>query len=93
MPGLFKRAAFGSGEGARLVSTNFARFLQNCSECGRPTSKAYARAHAGKCKGCAEGVPPQRQTPSDEETRAARIIDSGYQAYAREEGHYDQGDY
>lgn len=64
---------------------NYKAFLTQCCECGRPTSKAYAAKHNGQCKACAE---PEKQV-----SREALIIDSGWQAYAREEGHYDHGDY
>lgn len=59
-------------------------YLQTC-DCGRRTSRAYARKHGGKCKACVDGVAPASPT------RNERIIDSGYQAYAREEGHFDSG--
>jgi hypothetical protein len=63
-------------------------FTTRCS-CGRMTSKKYAREHGGKCKSCVTGV----EQPSKGPTREQRIIDIGYDAYAREEGHYSQGDY
>jgi hypothetical protein len=59
-------------------------FLTSCQRCGGTTSKKYARDH-GLCKSCNE---PEHDAP----TRSERIIDCGYQAYALEEGHYDQGD-
>lgn len=31
---------------------NFQRFCTHCVACGGTTSKAYARTHDGKCKGC-----------------------------------------
>lgn len=69
---------------------SFKRFLVTCNTCGGQTNKQYARRNGGKCKCCVEGKPRERtQGP----TREQRIIDSGYQAYAREEGHYDTGDY
>ena len=64
-------------------------FTQRCSKCGNFTSKVYARKNAGQCKACVTGVPREQSAPSHN----ARLIDAGYQAYAREEGHYDQGDY
>ncbi len=70
---------------------NAQQFLTRC-DCGNTTSKAYARTHGGKCKACVTGQPPT-ETTETAESRNARIIDSGWQAYAREEGHYDQGDY
>lgn len=57
-------------------------YLAICTECGSKTSKKYARAHAGLCRSC---VNPKPNTP----TREQRILEHGYQAYAREEGHYD----
>ena len=30
-------------------------YMTNCVSCNRWTSKAYAKAHNGECKGCAEG--------------------------------------
>lgn len=57
-------------------------YLIHCTGCGGTTSKAYARAHGGQCKSCSSG-------PAEAEHRTARIIDHGYQAYATEEGHYD----
>ena len=49
------------------------------------TSKSYARAHDGKCKSCFAGSPKR-------ESENALLIDSGYQAYARERGDYDLPD-
>lgn len=69
-------------------------YMTSCKACGLPTSKRYANAHEGKCKQCATGLPPvARKTKYGDSERNARLIDSGWQAYAREEGHYDQGDY
>lgn len=62
------------------------QFLTSCRDCGSTTSKAYARQHEGLCKSCAE---PGSRTP----TRNERILEHGYQAYAREEGHYDHPDW
>lgn len=61
-------------------------YLCTCP-CGRTTSRAYARKHGGKCKACVTWKAPAPSGP----TRTERIIDSGYQAYAREEGHFDTG--
>lgn len=33
-------------------------FQLKCSRCGLHTSKAYAKAHDGKCRFCAEGIVP-----------------------------------
>jgi len=68
------------------------RFLIGCASCGAHTSRAYARTHEGKCKACFTGIPRQDREETAEH-RNARIIDSGWQAYAREEGHYDGPDY
>lgn len=35
--------------------------------------------------------PRRQRTTRTWEDRNARIIDGGYEAYAREEGHYDEG--
>ena len=59
-------------------------YLTTCVACGMPTSKQYARNHEHKCKACFTGEPKQSNTPSREQ----RILEHGYQAYAREEGHY-----
>jgi len=61
-------------------------YLTKCNTCGSNTSRVYARKHAGRCKACAE--PGAERRP----TRNQRIIDAGWQAYAREEGHYDLPD-
>lgn len=66
------------------------KYMVRCS-CGRVTSKSYARKHGGKCKECVE---PGSTRPSESaERRNARLIDSGWEAYAREEGHYDLPDW
>jgi hypothetical protein len=64
------------------------KYLTIC-KCGRTTSRAYARAHNGDCKACAEHNMAPAKAPREEDSRNARIIDSGWQAYAREEGHHD----
>jgi hypothetical protein len=43
------------------------------------------RKNGGPCKPCVTGVPHQ----SEAERRTRTIIDHGWDAYAREEGHYD----
>ncbi len=63
-------------------------YLTRCP-CGRNTSKTYARQNGGKCKACVTGVVPESRA-SD---RQGRIIDQGWDGYAREEGHYDLPDY
>ena len=64
------------------------QYLTHCTECGANTSKKFAREHNGRCKACCNEPSAYNDTP----TRNERIIDNGYQAYAREEGHYDTGD-
>ena len=61
------------------------KFTTKCNACHGTTSKQYARQNGGKCKPCVTGNPRQQSHPD----RQARMIDSGYQAYAREEGYYD----
>lgn len=62
-------------------------YLTKCYSCGRTTNRKYASSHKGCCKSCAEGVPaPSRESSED---RQGRLIDSGWNAYAREEGYYD----
>lgn len=39
------------------MASRFAKFQATC-ECGRTTTKAYARSHGGKCKACVTGVEP-----------------------------------
>jgi hypothetical protein len=70
------------------MAHRYQQFLCACKQCGSSTSRKYAREHSGLCKRCAE---PEAKA-SDKPTRNERILESGYQAYAREEGHYDQGD-
>lgn len=65
-------------------------FQTKCVTCGGATSRKYAREHQGRCKPC---VAPASASHAQSTSREARILESGYQAYAREEGHYDQGDY
>jgi hypothetical protein len=60
-------------------------YLTKCS-CGNTTSKSYARANGGKCKPCITGQPRTTETNWQ---RQGHLIDSGYEAYAREEGYYD----
>lgn len=66
------------------------KFMAKCNQCHRTTSSKYARANGGKCKSCVTGI---EQTRNSGPTRNERMIDSGWQAYAREEGHYDLPDY
>lgn len=40
---------------------NYKTFCTKCVQCGSTTSKAYARAHAGKCKACATGQPREER--------------------------------
>jgi len=62
------------------------KYLRICVKCGGTTSSKYAREHDGLCKECVTGI---HKEPSNWERRNATIIDCGYDAYAREEGHYD----
>lgn len=64
------------------------KYLTRC-RCGGYTTRAYARQHDGQCKACEEGG--AALTEKDYSTREARVIDAGWEAYAREEGHYDEG--
>jgi len=66
-------------------------FLTNCVGCRMKTSKKYANAHNGLCKRCAE--PEECMARPYTPTREQRILEHGYQNYAREEGHYDGPDY
>jgi hypothetical protein len=63
-------------------------YVTRCKQCPGLTSRKYARKHNGLCKACVTGESKQDNTP----TREQRILEHGYQAYAREEGHYDTGD-
>ena len=63
-----------------------ATYLTECSECGRTTSRAYAKKHQGRCRSCSE--PEKLRHP----IRNERMLESGWLAYAREEGHYDLPD-
>lgn len=65
------------------------RYLTQCSKCRCTTSKKYARVHGGMCKACAEPKHTSSHTSDHTPTREQRILDYGYQAYAREEGHFD----
>lgn len=67
------------------MSKHNAPYLTTCRCCGRTTSRQYAGKHDGLCKACAEPDNASGRTP----TRNERIVESGYDAYAREEGHYD----
>lgn len=70
----------------------FSKFQTACSACGGTTTKKHAREHNGLCAPCFN---PSRREAAEEaaEARNARLIDSGYMAYAREEGHFDGPDY
>lgn len=69
-----------------MAYQQFKQYLVKCSACGGNTSKKYAREHDGKCKTCSEpnAVPATCYGRNNES-----ILDVGYQAYAREEGHYE----
>jgi hypothetical protein len=68
------------------MNKTYLRYLTICVSCGGNTSVNYARTHDSKCKTCVIG-----NTIKSTPTRQERILDAGYQAYAREEGHYDGG--
>lgn len=59
-------------------------YITSCVACRSATSKQYARKNDGRCKRCVEC-----DNPSDRPTRNERILEHGYQAYAREEGYYE----
>jgi hypothetical protein len=61
------------------------QYLTSCRTCGGKTNKKYAREHAGECKRCAE--PESVSTVYGRNN--ARVLEAGYSAYAREEGHYE----
>jgi hypothetical protein len=62
------------------------QYMTECP-CGRRTSKQYARKHDGKCKFCVTGInPAPRNDREAEGERNIRLIESGYNAYVREEG-------
>lgn len=64
------------------MPSRYSQYLTRCVSCGNSTSKQHANAHDGLCAPCAN---PEKRIP----TREERILEHGYQAYAREEGHYD----
>lgn len=68
------------------------KFTCKCNQCGGTTSIKYARANGGKCKPCVTGV-ARKEPTSRGPTRNERMLESGYQNYAREEGYYGGGDY
>jgi reverse gyrase len=70
----------------------YAKYQAICVSCGGTTTGKYAREHVGLCKYCTERK-AHPDSFSNTPTREQRILEHGYQAYAREEGHYDQGDY
>lgn len=60
----------------------YEKYHTSCVVCGRKTTKQHARENGGQCASCVE---PQSSTP----TREQRVLEVGYQAYAREESHFD----
>jgi hypothetical protein len=72
---------------------NATKYLTTCCKCGRKTSRVYARQNGGQCKSCKH--PEQARVIADRraEREHSLLIDSGYQAYARERGDYDLPDY
>lgn len=77
------------------MASKFSKYLCSCTACGGKTSKAYARQNGGKCKSCVTGVPTvaKDRRECDAISRQERMLENGWTAYAREEGHYDTGDY
>jgi hypothetical protein len=73
-----------------MAYSRFAKFLVHCVSCGNNTNKGFAITHNGKCKACASGQAAPVET---NEHRQGRMIDAGWNAYAREEGHYDLPDW
>lgn len=70
-------------------------YLTKCTVCRNTTSVKYARDHSGKCKACAtatEAGPVVIVSRGTRPTRNERILEHGYQAYAREEGQDGNGD-
>lgn len=79
------------------MASRFSRFQTTCA-CGRTTTHKFARAHEGRCKSCDDMACGRTTTPAaPRESRADRehgqLLDAGYQAYSRERGDYDTGDY
>jgi hypothetical protein len=69
-------------------------YITDCVVCGYVTSKRYAQEHKGMCRPCFTGEERKEKNQhdrheSDAEYRNRIIIDHGYDAYAREEGHYE----
>lgn len=71
-----------------MARRNIREYITSCIKCGRNTQKKYARTHAGQCKACAEGLERPSEASRWWEERNARLLEHGYDAYAREEGHY-----
>lgn len=71
------------------MSTFGYQHFQTWCGCGAKTSRKYAREHGGRCKRCVTGVSAAEQRERRTPTRDERILEHGYAAYAREEGHYD----
>jgi hypothetical protein len=65
------------------------KYLVRC-ECGRNTSKLFARANGGKCKACVH--PAHVNERENNERENALLLDSGYAAYSAERGDYDLPD-
>ena len=70
------------------------KFCARCPKCGGTTSKNYLRQH-GSCKPCATGTEKAERSDDSAGTCYGRnnafILEHGWGAYAREEGHYDFG--
>jgi hypothetical protein len=57
------------------------QFTTACRTCHGLTSKAYARAHDGQCKSCAEPTDSQGQKIASANEQHARYIDCGPAAW------------
>jgi hypothetical protein len=79
------------------MPSTYQRYLTACAQCGQATTKKHAREHAGLCKYCVAGKDSPATLKDDATARRERnnanLIDSGYQAYARERGDFDGPDY
>ena len=51
--------------------SKFNMYLTRCA-CGASTSKSYARAHNGMCKGCFTGIPTIKKSSGDWRTEHKR---------------------
>lgn len=78
------------GEAKRKAKYYLTDEYQHVIESSRPMQYAQVVVNGEcLCEYWRKGYNGEQEQP----TRNERIIDSGWQAYAREEGHYDHGDY